>query len=289
MGNTILNGKITAELLESVKAHIRQQYEGVFSNVQMKRHFQDYVELDLSKGQLSQIQEIAGSTCGKRILDLGSGFGSFVFICRKAGIEAVGVDIGIFEVDFARRRLVQEIPGLDPNSIYLLRDACATQLESQSYDIVTAWNLFEHVFNYKRVIIEVHRLLKPGGMFFGVAPNYFAFRKEAHYGVPWIPLLHRRLACNYLKWLDRRTDFFEQHIHYVTNWGILRTLRKQGFKLICPTLSKVGKPDLVESPFWRHIAKIFHSWHMDPILKMIILTNDWNPLKGSVYFAVRKD
>jgi MPBQ/MSBQ methyltransferase len=283
-----LSGRPIDELLKSVTAYIRRKYEGVFSDVQMERHFRDYVELDLSEGQLSQLQEMTGLSKGKQLVDLGCGFGSFVFVCRKAGIEAVGVDFSKFEIDFARRRLTYEIPELDPESVYLLRDACATQFESQSYDVVTAWNLLEHVADYKSVFIEAYRLLKPGGMFFGIAPNYFTFRKEAHYHVPWVPFLPRRVACNYLRWLGRQTDFFEHHIHYVTNWGILRALRKQGFKRIGPALYKVGKPELVKSTFWRHIVNIFHFCGMDPFLRMIILTDDWNPFKGSVYFAVRK-
>lgn len=276
------------ELLESVKVHIRNQYEGIFSETQMARHFKDYVELDLSIELLTQVQEIFGPSYGKRLTDLGCGFGSFVLVCRKADIEAVGVDIGEFEIDFARRRLALEMPELDPDSVYLLRDACATQLESQSCDVVTAWNLLEHMSDYEHVVIEANRLLRPGGMFFGVAPNYFAFRQEAHYCVPWMPLLPRRVGRKYLQWLGRRTDFFEQNIYYVTNWGILRTLQKQGFKLIYPALFKMKKLDLIKSPFHRRFVKAMLKLRMNSILKILILAEFWNPFRSGVYFVVRK-
>ena len=280
--------KMTDGLLKSAEKYIRDRYEGVFSDAQMGNHFRSYVGLDLSKEQLSQIEEIVGPSRGKRWLDLGCGFGSFVLVSRRAGIEAAGIDIGQYEIDFARRRLREEMPELNPETVYLSGNARATELQSHSYDLATAWNLLEHIVDYKRVIGEAYRLLKPGGFFIGVAPNYFSFRREAHYQVPWIPLLPRPIARAYLRCLGRRTDFFQRDIHYVTNWGILRALKTQGFKLVYPGMARALRPDLIRSLARRRILGTLHRWHLDTFVEGTVLAVHWNPLKRSVYATARK-
>jgi 2-polyprenyl-3-methyl-5-hydroxy-6-metoxy-1,4-benzoquinol methylase len=275
-------------LYDSVKKHIRAQYEGIFSEAGIERHFFDYVELELSEVQFAEVRQAAGLHPGQRLMDLGCGFGSFVLVCRKNGVMACGVDVAEFDIDFARKRLALTMPETDAQAAYFLRPAEATQMESGSFDMVTAWNLLEHVPDFNLVIREAYRLLKPGGVFIGVAPNYAAFRREAHYLVPWLPLFPRGLASLYLRLLGRTPDFFEKHIYYVTNWGILNGLKKEGFTLEYPDLLKTDHPETVKSSAVRKLIQLLDALHLKLLFKTLLFFSYWNPLKTAIPFMARK-
>lgn len=276
------------ELYESAKIHLRSQYRGIFPDNQIEEHLHNYVELKLSEEQYAEILGQADLKRGQKLVDLGCGFGSFVLVCRKHGVQAIGLDVADFDIDFARNRFAQVIPGSDIDSIYLKRNAESTQMEEAGFDVVTAWNLLEHVPNFKKVIGEAFRLLKPGGLFFGIAPNYLAVRKEAHYLVPWLPLFPRRLASLYLRLLGRRPDFFEQHIYYVTNWGILASLKKTGFELVYPNMIKVDRPELIKSSVVKQIVTAAIKLRLKPVIKWMIALDYRNPFKSAVSFIARK-
>ncbi|HEX2907547.1 MAG TPA: class I SAM-dependent methyltransferase [Phototrophicaceae bacterium] len=271
-----------------VKQYIRQEYEGIFSEAMMERHYQYYVELELSQKQLVNLQVLSGLKSRDRLLDLGCGFGSFVLVCRQAGIAADGLDIAPYQINFARERLGTLVANCEPNQVYHLGDAQATGLPDASYDVITAWNLLEHVPNYRQVIAEAYRLLKPGGLFVGVAPNYLAFRREAHYQVPWLPLFPRPLARAYLRKLGRRTDFLDNSLYYLTNWGALRALKRRGFQLLHPQLLKFEHPELIVSARIKNGVQTLERWHLLPLVKLAFRLHLWNPLRHGIYFAARK-
>ena len=275
-------------LYEAVKVYIRQEYEGVFSEDAMERHFRDYVELELSENQFSLVRYFTDLRPGQRLLDLGCGFGSFVLVCRKAGVEAMGADLAEFQIHFARQRLALELPEDQPTKVYHDLDAQSTGLPGAAYDVITAWNLLEHVSDYHRVLQEAYRLLKPGGFFFLTAPNYFAFRQEAHYHVPWVPLLPRPLARRYLHWLGRKTAFFDQHIHYVTNRGVLRALKRMGFQFVFPQLIKLERPELIHSPSRRRWLALIGCLRLKWLVRLSLHLMIYNPLKTGIYLGAQK-
>jgi len=272
------------ELYESVKIHLQQVYQGVFTQEAIEHHFLEHVETGASEELLDMVRKTNSLKPGQRLLDLGCGFGTFVLLCLRNGIDACGVEVADFDLDFARKRLRVEFPDCDPTRIYLQKDAQTTGLENESFDVITAWNLLEHVPDYKQLIEEVYRLLKPGGYFFGIAPNYLAFRKEAHYHLPWLPLFPRWIAKHYLQISGRRTEFFEQHIYYVTNWGILQSIKRTGFEIVDPDIIKLEKPDGIVSSFIRRWVDRFRSWRLISLVKLLIKIKFWNPFKQSVYW-----
>src|SRR3546814_4939986 len=64
---------------------------------------------------------------------------------RAAGLDAFGVEIADFEVDFARQRLARVRPGDDPQDVFRLGDATKLDLPPASLDAVAFWNVLEHI------------------------------------------------------------------------------------------------------------------------------------------------
>jgi ubiquinone/menaquinone biosynthesis C-methylase UbiE len=281
-------GRTSAALLERLKARVRDEYAGVFAGAQFERHYHDYVTLGPSEDLVSSLRDITGLAAGDRLVDLGCGLGTFVLACLGAGINAVGVDIGERDLSFARERLVLEVPGARPELTYRLADAGSTGLPDGSFTVATAWNILEHVEDPFPVIREAHRLLSKGGYFMGVAPNYAAFRREAHYQLPWLPLMPRWVAGLYLRLLGRKTAFFEENVKYVTNWGILHLLKREGFELVYPKAMKLIRPDLVRSPFKRAVLVALKRLRLEWIVGTLLSADYWNPFRPSVEFCARK-
>lgn len=275
-------------LISEVRDHIREKYTGIFTPEHMERHFQDYVGLQSAEERLQQVRDLSHIKAKEKLLDIGCGYGSFVLVCRNAEIEAEGIDIADYDINFARKRLALERPSDNAESVLHLGDGQNTGLPDSSFDVITAWNLLEHVPDFHKLIQEAYRLLRPGGVFIGIAPNYLAFRQEAHYHIPWLPLFPRSLAHAYLMRRGLNPKFFDEDIHYVTGWGIQNSLTKYGFNVVYPEKNKFDHPDIIHSPVLRARVNKLKSFHLLGLLRFYFWLRYWNPFKYIIYFSARK-
>jgi MPBQ/MSBQ methyltransferase len=269
-----------AELLTYLEA----QYRGIFPKGQLARHEADYIGLEIARQEVELVAAVLAP--GARVLDVGCGFGSFVLAARQQGYEAFGVDVAEFEVAFARKRQAQA--GRDEDSIYRVGDGQALPYASESFNAVTLWNVIEHVPDDEALVAECVRLLEPGGYLFIICPNYAAFREEAHYHVPWLPLLPRKLARRYLMFLGRDPSFFEADIHYRTNRGVLATLKKHGLTVHDPLYEKMSDPAKIKSRKIRAVVSWLTRTRLLGLAKPLFALRFYNPLKQSVLLYAQK-
>lgn len=210
-------------------AHLRSRYARVFSDEAIEGHIRDYVGFTFADNVVGMVLAWAGA--GATLLDIGCGFGAFVLRARELGMDARGVEMAEFEVEFARDRLRRLRPQDDPADIYRQGDARFLELATGSLDVVTLWNVIEHIDDDRAVLRAVHRMLRPGGSLYLICPNYAAVRQEAHYHVPWYPFFPKALASRYLAAKGKDPGYLRSEIFYRTNWGLLRRLSGLGFDL----------------------------------------------------------
>ena len=98
---------------------------------------------------------------GQTLLDVGCGNGDFLLNARDAGWDVVGIDSDPKAVDVARQRGLNARAG----SIDLFAG------QSSCFDAITLSHVLEHLHEPKRVVLAVHRLLRPGGVIFVDTPN----------------------------------------------------------------------------------------------------------------------
>lgn len=263
---------LSPEIEAELDRHLRDNYRNIFTDEAISSHIRDYVGMPFADSVVGVVADSLRDS--DRILDIGSGFGSFVLACRNRGLNAVGVEISDYEVAFARRRLSIVRPEDNAESVYLLNDARQLSGEGNSFGAITLWNVLEHIDDADRVIRTAADLLKPGGALFVICPNYAAFRQEAHYHVPWLPLLPRKLASFYLKSLGRDPGFFETSVFYRTNWGVMRSLLAAGFELYDFSATQSM------SPGRKTLRRMVR--HPQHVLAY------YNPFKESVVLAARK-
>ncbi len=104
---------------------------------------------------------------GKRLLEIGVGGGVDFTSWVQNGADATGVDLTEAGVRMTRSRLAQK--PLDPGSYRLLvADAENLAFPNESFDMVYSWGVLHHSPDTRRAFREVHRVLKPGGLFKGM-------------------------------------------------------------------------------------------------------------------------
>lgn len=276
-------------LYEDIRHYFQGFYKDIFpeNTGQFERHFNDTIKLDASESQFETIRRITSISTDSRILDVGCGFGTFVLVCRKKGYQAYGVDTGKYEIKFAKKRILMTIPDLLKN-VYQMGSAKSLPFHDKSFDIVTVWNLLEHVRDYKMVLNEVDRVLKKDGFIFLKSPNYLAIREEAHYHLLWLPLMPRKIARFYLKLRGRNPEFFMKNIYYVTNIGVSKHLKAMGYELGSDTVIKLQHPSLVVSKVKAKILKMVKRFKLEPMLRIWIFASYFNPFNGTIWVCARK-
>jgi SAM-dependent methyltransferase len=143
---------------------------------------------------------------GERVLDLGCGAGRFVVALRDAGADPVGVEIAEAALERARRNA----PGAD---LRLVAPDGSLPLEHGSVDLVWCSEVLEHVGDTAHLLLEVRRVVRPGGRLLVTVP------------------FHGRLqgALIALTRFEAHFDPLGEHLRFYTRRSLAATLRHTGF------------------------------------------------------------
>ena len=107
------------------------------------------------------------SARGHRMLEIGVGGGVDFSGWVRNGANATGVDLTEAGVRMTRERLERQ--SADPAAFRLLvGDAENLAFPDNSFDFVYSWGVLHHSPDTRRAFREVHRVLKPGGLFKGM-------------------------------------------------------------------------------------------------------------------------
>lgn len=110
------------------------------------------------------------------ILDIGCATGLFLNSMRPYGWQTTGVELSPYAAEYAQKTF-----GLDVR-VGTVEQA---QFPDNSFDVVTMWDVLEHVIDPKVTLAEVARILKPGGLLALSLPNPSA--PEARlFGGSWV-------------------------------------------------------------------------------------------------------
>jgi ubiquinone/menaquinone biosynthesis C-methylase UbiE len=204
----------------------------------------------------------------KRYLDVGSGRGEIFNTLSQNFAESVAVDIDKFSI------LVLKSRESISSSVVLVASALRLPLSNNTFDVVSAFSLIEHIKDKPRLIKEVWRVLKKDGAFVIQFPNK-RFFLEAHSSIPFPSIVPWRVqewwAKKILGWSDypvynltmkeilgKMTPFFEdiriQKINYPISaipikltvfYKILKKLHflekfPMGYMMICRKKGAVG-------------------------------------------------
>lgn len=110
-------------------------------------HRNDYAKVDL----------VARYANGGRLVDVGCATGGFIAAALASGFDASGVEYSESAAELARLRCNVPIENSDlPNA----------GLEAASFDVVTMWDVIEHLPDPAPTLVEASRILRTGGRLF---------------------------------------------------------------------------------------------------------------------------
>ena len=146
---------------------------------------------------------------GERVLDLGCGTGRFVAALRDAGADVVGVELA----ETALRRARVNAPGAD---LRLVEPDGSLPLDHGSVDLVWCSEVLEHVADTEHLLLEVRRVLRPGGRLLVTVPFHGRVKGAL------IALLR----------FDAHYDPLGQHLRFYTRSSLRTTLERSGFDAV---------------------------------------------------------
>ena len=106
-----------------------------------------------------------------RILDIGAGTGEFLSVAKNDGWQTIGLEPSDRAKAIAKNKGVSFVEN-------------TSELENQSFDVISMWHVLEHVPDLDKQIKELKRLLKPTGTLIIAVPNFKSFDAK-HYGKFW--------------------------------------------------------------------------------------------------------
>ncbi len=111
-----------------------------------------------------------------RLLDVGCATGDFLFAMQQRGWQVQGVEPVIHAAALARQTF-----GLDVHTGLLEEAGYAPN----QFDVVTLWDVLEHVADPLATLTETARILRPGGMLVFSLPNPASFEARL-FGANWV-------------------------------------------------------------------------------------------------------
>lgn len=175
-----------------------------------------------------------------RLLDLGSSAGIISNYLSNYFGKVFAMDIDRSAVHSAQRSFKRH------NLHFVVSDAMDAPFPDDAFDVLVCAHIYEHVPDPRRLMDEIHRVLKPGGVCYFAADNRLTIR-EPHYNLPFLSLLPRPLSHVYLRLSGKGSHYDERLLTY----GALRKL-VNGFSLTDFT------EKIVQSP------RFFHADYMIP-------------------------
>lgn len=103
---------------------------------------------------LKPLERLTGQPDGRPLLDVGAYTGVFVEIAAQHGWDAWGIEPSSWAVKEARSRGLHMVQGtLD-----------TVDLPDKHFDVVTMWDVIEHLTDPRSALLEARRLLTPDGL-----------------------------------------------------------------------------------------------------------------------------
>jgi SAM-dependent methyltransferase len=120
---------------------------------------------DLWAEHISRYAFAARCAAGASVLDIGCGTGYGAAELAKNALSTVGIDIALEAVEYGRAHYGQ------PNLSFLTASATALPFADSAFDLVTGFEVIEHLSEWRGLLAEARRVLRQKGVFLVSTPN----------------------------------------------------------------------------------------------------------------------
>jgi 2-polyprenyl-6-hydroxyphenyl methylase / 3-demethylubiquinone-9 3-methyltransferase len=172
------------------------------------------------------------SNANIRVLDVGCGAGFLANDLAQHGYDVTGLDSSEPTLEVARHH---DSTGTVK---YLYGDAYHTEFGNGSFDVVCAMDFLEHVEDPQRILLEVSRVLKSGGLFF-----FYTFTRNLF---AWL------IVIKGVEWFVRNTPRNMHCLRYFIKPDELKRMcLERGLEVnVCRGMA----PKVFQIAFWKMLA-----------------------------------
>jgi 2-polyprenyl-3-methyl-5-hydroxy-6-metoxy-1,4-benzoquinol methylase len=164
---------------------------------------------------LGQIRRLTSAgNAPLRLLDIGCGTGGFLRFAQNAGFDAFGFDSSKAQIEFARRYVSRARTADNPFEYLELLSR-----RDLRFDIVTMWDVLEHMRNPLEVLKTIGEIIMPRGLVYICVPNGRA--------MVWKWKIRQQLRI----WDDYDWAPWE-HVFYFSIPSLTRYLGQMGFTVL---------------------------------------------------------
>ena len=174
-----------------------------YSAVQDETYVEERVGRELTfRNHLHDMERVIGPADGRALLDVGAYIGVFVEAAAAAGWQSKGVEPSQWAAAEAQRR------GLDVR----VGTLDSVELDEESFDVVTMWDVIEHLADPAAELDRARRLLRPGG---------------------WLVVHTMDIDAPLSRLTGRRWPWLmDMHLYYFSRHTLRRMLSEQGYKVV---------------------------------------------------------
>jgi ubiquinone/menaquinone biosynthesis C-methylase UbiE len=208
----------------------KNKYQLNFSD-NYKILFDEKSRLQKANKIIAVLNDFLGQLKNLKLLDVGSSTGLITYHLSKYFFDTIGIDIDEKGVKYAKEHFENE------HLHFYVQDSMNIQFPDNSFDVINCTHIYEHVPDSKRLMNEIYRVIKSGGICFFAAGNRFAFI-EAHYKLPLLSIVPKWIANRYIRLFGRADFYYEKHLTY---WGLKKLVSK--FEIIDYTIKIIKKPE----------------------------------------------
>ncbi len=182
---------------------------------------------------------------GSKVLDFGCGTGARITIpLALKGINIKGIDLNSEGIKYGHDLIDKEKLNL-PKTVLETKDIFDEP--DQTYDVIIASEVLEHIHDVQPILDVFHKKLKPGGRIIITVPNgygWFEFEDLlwTKLGLGWVFRKTGILKlCNTIRWhlykdLRHRQDYHSSidnspHVQRFTKKNLTKLLKKHSFKV----------------------------------------------------------
>ena len=141
------------ELIECYQGYSRDDY---LSPITKKRHYE-------------LLEEFEPYRKTGKLLDIGCGIGHFLTSSKEKGWDVYGTEYTDKAVGICQSLGIKMHKGkLDP-----------AVFQKEMFDVVTSFEVLEHINNPKEEVQNIRQILRPGGLFYFTTPNFNALERYA--------------------------------------------------------------------------------------------------------------
>ena len=155
------------------------------------------------KEHLSRYKFCLNYVSDKTVLDLGSSRRDGPILLGALAKEVIAMDIQFFDIKYARDNFAKN------NVKYLNADGVSLPFKTANFDVVICLEVIEHILDHDKLLTEIRRVLRPGGVSIISTPNK---KMVKIFGTQDNPLHVKEIECEEFKsLLDKYFNKVEFH------------------------------------------------------------------------------